>query len=89
MTTYSRDTLTVDVDCATQYATVYRGETPIATIIRKRTYERTLFTWRAYWTDGSEACTGISGDNIDLLLGRIARRLADRERTATAVANYR
>lgn len=44
---------TVEHDASTQYATIYEGETPVATIQRRRVYEKGP-EWRLFTTKGRE-----------------------------------
>ena len=54
MTIYTQGTMHVEIDDATQYATIYDGEFAIATMHRRRVLSNDQRMWRAFDLFGDE-----------------------------------
>jgi hypothetical protein len=66
--------LELEIDNATQYATLYADGKPIATIARRRVYE-TGPVWRAFDLNGVEIHRSYSNPPASILANRIAKKL--------------
>ena len=68
--------ITLEIDSTTQYATAYDGDKPVATLQRRRVYEKGP-VWKAFDTNGELMFTA-NATQPRLFAQRIARILANR-----------